>query len=167
MKTRPSILAAGVGLSLAVLLASCGNDTSGDNASGSTSQSGTPDPSQEQIKTAESDLGTILVDGEGKTLYIFTQDSPGKSTCEAECLATWPALPGDAQAGDGVDASLLDSIKRSDGSTQATYDDWPLYYFAQDAAAGDLNGQGVSNVWYVLGPDGTVIEGAADTGTGY
>ena len=52
-------------------------------------------------------------------------------------------------------------------ATQATYDDWLLYYFAQDAEAGDLNGQGVSNVWYVVGPDGTVIKGAEDTGSGY
>lgn len=159
MTSRPRIWPAGLGLAIAVLLASCGND-SGYNASDTTSKSDTDGASQEQIVSAETSLGTILVDEEGKTLYIYTPDSPGKSTCEGGCLAAWPAVPGDAIAGEGVDESLLGTIERSDGSTQTTYADWPLYYFAQDQSAGDVNGQGVSNVWYVLSPEGKIIKDA-------
>lgn len=166
MKSRTVIWPAGLGLAVAVLLSSCGND-SGNNAADTTSKSDTDDASQEQIMSAQSELGTILVDEEGKTLYIYTPDSPGKSTCEGGCLAAWPAVPGDAIAGEGVDESLLGTIERSDGSTQTTYADWPLYYFAQDKSAGDVNGQGASNVWYVLSPEGAAIKGAADTGSGY
>lgn len=164
MKSRPSLWSAGFGLLIAVLVASCA-DTGGDNASDSTSKSGTDDASQEQIESAQTELGTILVDAGGNTLYMFTQDSPGESTCEGGCLATWPALPGDVKAGEGVDESLLGTIERSDGSTQATYADWPLYYYLQDQAEGDMNGQGVGDVWYVLSPEGTVIKKAVPAGS--
>ena len=79
--------------------------------------------------TAESDLGTILVDGEGMTLYLFTKDTQGdgKSTCEGPCLEAWPPLVGEPTAGTGADAAKLGSIVRTDGTTQATYNGWPLY----------------------------------------
>lgn len=156
MKSRTSIWAAVVGLLIAGPLASCGDDSA---------KSGTDEGSQEQVMSAQTDLGTILVDEEGKTLYVFTQDSPGTSTCEGGCLDTWPAVSGEATAGEGADESLLGSIERSDGSTQATYADWPLYYYAQDQSAGDVNGQGVGDVWYVVGPDGTVIKKVPETGS--
>lgn len=120
-----------------------------------------------ELTTAESDVGTILVDGAGITLYLFTQDSPGTSVCTEECLANWPALEGEPTAGDGVEEDLLGSIERDDGTVQATYADWPLYYFVQDSEPGDLNGQGVEDVWYVLAPDGQMITEEADSGPGY
>ncbi|MEO6125052.1 MAG: hypothetical protein ABIR32_15205 [Ilumatobacteraceae bacterium] len=110
------------------------------------------------VETADTDLGTILVDGEGRTLYMFAPDSQGPSTCEDKCLATWPSLTGPATAGDGVDAALLGTVPRSDDrSEQVTYDGWPLYHFAKDAAPGDINGQGVGDVWYVVDPSGAPI----------
>lgn len=109
------------------------------------------------IMVADSDLGQILVDGEGMTVYLFTNDSPGVSTCEGDCLAAWPPVPGPATAGEGVDASLLGTTTATDGTTQVTYDGWPLYYWAQDAAPGDVTGQGVNDVWFVIAPDGTMV----------
>jgi predicted lipoprotein with Yx(FWY)xxD motif len=116
-----------------------------------------------QVMTAESDLGTILVDGEGMTLYLFTNDTQGSgtSTCEGDCLTAWPPVEGEPEAGEGADDSLLGSIERSDGTVQATYNDWPLYYFAQDAAPGDVNGQALNDVWWVISPDGEAIMDAA------
>ena len=114
-----------------------------------------------EVTTAESDLGTILVDSEGMTLYLFTQDSPGTSVCTGECLANWPALEGEPTAGAGVKEDLLGSIEREDGTVQATYADWPLYYFVQDSESGDVTGQGVEDVWYVLAPDGQMITDGA------
>src|SRR5687768_11180256 len=108
------------------------------------------------------DFGSILVDGEGMSLYLFTNDTQnaGASTCADDCLAAWPALlsDGDPVAGEGVDAALLGTITRDDGTTQVTYNGWPLYYFHEDAAAGDTNGQGVGGVWFLVSPAGEAIE---------
>jgi predicted lipoprotein with Yx(FWY)xxD motif len=110
------------------------------------------------VATAESELGTILVDGAGHTLYMFMPDAQGPSTCTGDCLGAWPALLGPATAGDGADESLIGTAARpDDGTEQVTYDGWPLYYFAQDAAAGDVNGQGLNDVWYVVDPGGAAV----------
>ena len=115
------------------------------------------------VELAESDLGTILVDADGMTLYGFTVDTEGVSACYDDCAAAWPALiaDGDVTVGEGLDQSLLTTVERTDGSMQVKYGDWPLYYFANDAAAGDTNGQGLNEVWYVVGADGALIETAA------
>jgi predicted lipoprotein with Yx(FWY)xxD motif len=103
------------------------------------------------VAVAESSLGEILVDGDGMTLYMFAPDNAGPSTCTDQCLEAWPALPGPATAGAGVDATLLATAARpDDGSAQATCNGWPLYHFVQDGAPGDVNGQGANDVWYVL-----------------
>jgi predicted lipoprotein with Yx(FWY)xxD motif len=107
-----------------------------------------------EIVVAETALGQILADGDGFSLSIYTpDDAGGVATCTGACAATWPAVAA-ASAGAGVEASLLGTT--SDG-LQATYNGWPLYYFANDAAAGDTNGQGVNEVWYVVDGAGSVI----------
>jgi predicted lipoprotein with Yx(FWY)xxD motif len=131
---------------------------------------GSPEPTAPStagstVSTAESSLGTILVDGDGNTLYMFMPDAQSASTCTGQCLGAWPALLGPATAGDGVDASLLGTAARpDDGTMQVTYNGWPLYYYALDAAAGDVNGQGVNDVWYVVDPSGSAIGAAASSG---
>jgi predicted lipoprotein with Yx(FWY)xxD motif len=119
-----------------------------------------PEAGGESVKTAQTSLGTILVDGdEGKTLYIFMPDNKGPSTCTADCAKLWPALAGPATAGAGADASKLGTAKRPDnGTEQATYNGWPLYYFAGDSAAGQTNGQGVAGKWYVIDATGTPVD---------
>ncbi len=158
------------------LLAGCGGG--GGTGSGSASESATGGAStsesgpgtsgseagQETITTTTTDLGTFLVDADGKTLYLFTKDSPGKSTCEGQCLAAWPPVEGPAQAGNGVDGSLLGTTQRSDGSTQATYKDAPLYYYGADKKPGDTTGQGVGGVWWVVSPQGEAIMSKAPAG---
>lgn len=106
---------------------------------------------------AESALGEIVVDDGGNTLYVFIPDDGGDSTCYDDCAEAWPPLEGAAQASGSLDASLLGTISRTDGAEQVTYNGWPLYYFANDAAPGDTNGQGVNDVWYVIAPSGEVI----------
>lgn len=132
-----------------LLLAACGGDDAADTSDAAGSAAAA-------LTVATADVGDVLVDGEGYSLYIFMPDeqNAGVSTCEDACLANWPALEA-VEAGDGVDASLIGTIERSDGSTQATYNGWPLYYFANDSAAGDTNGQGVNDVWYLIAPDGS------------
>lgn len=109
------------------------------------------------LTVSDNALGTILVDGEGNTLYLFIPDGQGDSTCYDSCEATWPSLTGDFSAGDGVDAALIGSTIRADGTEQITYNDWPLYYFTGDAAPGDANGQGLNDVWFVISPVGEAV----------
>ena len=110
-------------------------------------------------------LGLMLADSEGRTLYAFSSDSDGTSNCLGECAALWPPLlldEGEPISGDGV-AGLLGLIERSDGGRQVTYNGRPLYRYAQDANAGDANGQGMANSWYVVHPDAPSIT-VADQG---
>lgn len=111
------------------------------------------------IALAESSLGQILVDGEGRTLYGFTVDTEGVSACYDDCEQAWPPLvaSGEVTAGAGIDASLITTVDRTDGTKQVKYGDWPLYYFASDSAAGDTNGQGINDVWFVVDAAGALI----------
>jgi predicted lipoprotein with Yx(FWY)xxD motif len=101
-------------------------------------------------------LGSFLVDSKGMTLYLFTKDTPNTSNCYSSCAAIWPPLltSGSPVAGAGVTASLLGTTTRTDGTTQVTYNGWPLYYFASDKAAGDTTGENVQGVWFVITPAG-------------
>lgn len=111
------------------------------------------------VAVADSELGGILTDANGMTIYYFANDSDGVSTCTGDCLANWPAVEvsGTPTAGDGVTAEL-GTITRDDGATQLTINGFPAYFFAADEAAGDTNGQGVNEVWWVFGADGEPIE---------
>lgn len=133
-------------------------DTGSDAGAGDPSESSAPAETP-TIATAETDLGTILVDGQGLTLYLFTSDSQGEpSTCSGGCSASWPKVTGEVSAGDGIDESLIGTVEDPEGGVQATYDGWPLYYYAEDAAPGETKGQGSGGVWWVVAPDGTAIE---------
>lgn len=116
--------------------------------------------SGEMLDVAEnSELGAILVDADGMSLYVFLNDEPGKSNCYDACATTWPPLLVDGQpvAGADIDPALLGTTSRDDGSTQVTYNGWPLYYFVGDAAPGDVAGQNVNEIWFVIAPDGEYV----------
>jgi predicted lipoprotein with Yx(FWY)xxD motif/cytochrome c2 len=109
------------------------------------------------VQTARhEEIGTYLTDAEGRSLYLFTRDSENTSTCTDQCAENWPPLlvEGEPMAGQGVAASLLGTTERDDGSTQVTYNGWPLYYFARDESPGDIAGQGVGDRWYLISPFG-------------
>ncbi|WP_201292889.1 COG4315 family predicted lipoprotein [Halobacterium bonnevillei] len=110
--------------------------------------------------------GDVLVDSEGMSLYLFTQDEEGTSTCYGDCEDAWPPLTveGDPSAGSDVTASL-GTAERDDGSMQVTAEGWPLYYYAADSEPGDTEGQGVGDVWFLLTPDGTQVEGGEGSAT--
>jgi len=101
----------------------------------------------------------VLLDGKGKTLYLFTKDTGTASTCSGKCAAAWPALltKGAPVAGTGVDATKLGSSVQADGTSQVTYNGHLLYYFAGDKAAGDTAGQGVGGVWFVVDATGAAV----------
>ena len=114
------------------------------------------------LALADTPLGKVIVDGDGKVLYLFTPDDAGQPTCYDACAEAWPPLTADAAptAGAGLDASKITLVARTDGSQQVKYGDYPLYYFAGDNAPGDTNGQGLNEKWYVIGADGEEIKGS-------
>jgi predicted lipoprotein with Yx(FWY)xxD motif/uncharacterized cupredoxin-like copper-binding protein len=106
------------------------------------------------VSTAESDeLGTYLTDAEGMTLYLFTNDEPGKSNCSGDCATNWPPFTAEEPLSlpEGVPGELT-LIARDDGSSQVAYNGWPLYYWVNDAAPGDTTGHEVGDVWFVVNP---------------
>ena len=148
------------------------DDTESDDDTEADDDAETDDSDAEDTGTtvtlADSDLGQILTDGESATLYLFVPDDQSDSTCYDDCEQNWPPLLGPAEAGEGVDAALLGTVEREDGTTQVTYNDWPLYYFAGDSAPGDTAGQGVGDVWFVVDANGGAIEDTATSqGRGY
>lgn len=158
----------------ALVLTGCGSsdDSGGAAAAGTSSSAASPTPasstaassssadSSALLTTADSGLGTIVVDGAGRTVYMFTKDTQGSgaSSCSGQCLVAWPPVVADSAAPqvDGVSGDV-GTITRDDGTVQATLDGWPLYYWQGDSAAGDTTGQGVQGVWWVLTPEGAPV----------
>jgi len=113
------------------------------------------------LKAVSSPLGTILVDQDGKTLYLFEADSKDKSNCSGGCLNLWPPIManGKATAGSGVTAGMIGTAT---GSSQVTYAGHPLYWFSGDTKAGDTNGEGLDDFggeWYAISPAGKAVVG--------
>ena len=142
--------------SLAALLVACASTP----AASPEASAPMPDPT---VMTATNDkMGSFLVDAKGNSLYMFTKDTANLSNCYGGCATAWPPLlVTDAPvAAKGLDASLLATTTRTDGTMQVTYAGWPLYYYIKDKAPGDVLGQTVGGVWYLLAADGSLIKTA-------
>lgn len=111
----------------------------------------------ELAAVSDAELGKLVTDELGLTLYRFDQDTaePPKSNCDGDCVETWPpVLVEDVTAGEGIDESLLGEVVRADGSKQLTVGGWPAYHYVKDVNAGDVKGQGVGGKWFALTPEG-------------
>jgi predicted lipoprotein with Yx(FWY)xxD motif len=137
-------------------------------SSASPTTSASPSAAPAQIKVVSTKQGSILSDDKGRVLYMFSPDNQGDSVCYDQCAAAWPpTLTGGAPtAGAGVDASLLGTTARTDGSTQVTYNKYPLYTFAFDPKPGDVNGQADKSIWWVLDAAGKPIQPPAAVAVG-
>jgi len=111
------------------------------------------------VKISDSRYGQILTDQWGRTLYGFIPDKNGSSSCGDDCVATWPPLTSTSPvtSGSGISSTLLAKTVRTEGTVQAVYGDWPLYYYAGDMQPGDVDGQGVNGMWFVIGADAKLI----------
>ncbi|MGO9853417.1 MAG: hypothetical protein ACLPYY_00010 [Acidimicrobiales bacterium] len=147
--------------------ASRGVNTTSTTASGGQEAPAGPSPYYEVKTGTVSGLGTVLVDGQGLTLYMFVPDDQrGKSTCYGSCASGWPPLrlPTGVTvpvAGSQAEPSLLGTTARRDGGLQVTYNGWPLYIWTGDTEPGQATGQGIDSLggyWYVLSPSGQVIK---------
>lgn len=146
-------------LVVGTLVAACG-------ASGTPAKSPTgtaAEPILQVTVAQDPTLGAYLTGENGRTLYVLTTDTPGVSTCSGGCATNWPPFTIDAastvQGASGVTGAFA-TITRDDGTHQVTFGGAPLYYFAGDAAAGDVNGQGSGGVWFVVSPTGAPNTGA-------
>lgn len=154
----------GASAAMAALLAACGSST---HKVTNTPATGSAQPSSSFSTATVSGLGPVLVDGRGKTLYILTTGGHTNVPCtdSSGCTKVWPDLPlaagaTGAHAGNGVQASLLGTMKLSDGHTYPTYNGWLLYEFAGDPGPGHASGQGIHSfggTWYVLNPAGNPV----------
>ena len=168
MIRRPiSLLAAAVVVPLVALaVAGCGSNNNGSPATAKAAGG-----SSATVSVANTGLGKILVDSQGRTLYLFQKDSGTKSACSGACASAWPPLraSGKPTAGGGAKASSLGTAPRSDGKPQVTYNGHPLYGYQGDSKAGDTNGQGINGFgapWYVLSPSGNAITAASSSSGG-
>lgn len=132
--------------------------------SASTSAAGVPapvvKPAVTELRKASTSLGEVVVDGTGMTLYMFDKDTQGStsSACTGGCLAAWPLVVADAPPTLTGVTGTVGSIATADGRKQVTLNGWPLYYYAKDKVAGDVTGQGVNQVWFVLDPTGAPVK---------
>jgi predicted lipoprotein with Yx(FWY)xxD motif len=185
--TRVRASAAVIAVILA--LAACGGDDDDGDASSSatTTTTGTDDVATSSTTGAASSgadeavavavgttgLGDTLVDAQGKTLYLFENDSENESTCNEGCMDAWPPLTvtGEVVVGEGLDAAAFTTFARADGTMQVSVNGHPLYTYGGDQNPGDTNGQEVGDVWYAVGTNGEKLEGAqnasTDAGSGY
>jgi predicted lipoprotein with Yx(FWY)xxD motif len=175
---RNLITAAAVAAGIALAATACSSGSSSSStaatpaASSATAQPNSPTaaPSASSstavtigLQSASGIPGKFLVDGKGRSLYLFEADKSTTSTCTGACAAAWPPVTASAMpmAGGGVSQSLLGTTKRADGTDQVTYNGHPLYYFAADTGAGMTKGQGAKAFgagWYVLNAKGSKID---------
>jgi predicted lipoprotein with Yx(FWY)xxD motif len=172
MRTRLAFAAFPAGLAALVALAGCGSGSSANTATASPSTSATTGAGMTTIAmTKNPQLGPILTDSKGNTVYVFAKDSKGMSNCNGACASVWPPVTttGKATAGNGVVASKLGTTKRSDGSTQITYGGRPLYTYTADTSPGDVTGNGVNTyggLWYAVQPNGSNAPAGSSSASG-
>ena len=171
---RGMLVSTVIGAAITVLAAGCGGNGNGNsNGSGSSDASpGTTGPATSgaagtTVAVKSSKLGKLLVDDQGRTLYLFEKDKGPSSTCSGACAAAWPpeTTNGAPKAGSGATAAELTTSARDDGSMQLVYHGHPLYRYAGDTKAGDTNGEGLDQFgaeWFVLSPAGNKIEAEHD-----
>lgn len=157
-----------LGATATLLLASaCGSNTATQGAGAGAVKVGAPGG---VLGVATTSLGPVLVDSQGLTVYLLTADTPGHSSCNAQCLQFWPLVPAPAAGGPtvkGVSAPVT-VTKATDGSSMLAAGGWPLYTFAKDKAPGDVNGQGKKSfggTWYAVSPSGMAVTTPAPSPT--
>jgi len=152
----------------ALSLAGC---APGGDAGGTPDATATEKPSgSADLTTASTPLGTVVVDSAGMTVYVFDKDTAnsGSSACTGACLATWPPVTTSSSTPTATGVTgTLGTIRTPAGTRQITLQGLPLYTYAGDKATGDVTGQGVNNIWWVVSPNGMKATIAASPGAGY
>ena len=171
-RTRSITFLAGATALVVASLAAAGCGSSGGSNANSPAPPKNANGQSATVGVASENVGKILVDSQGRTLYLFERDSGTKSACTGACAVEWPPLraTGKPTVGGGANASIVATSDRSDGKPQVTYNGHPLYLFSADQKAGDTNGQGVNafgGLWYVLSSSGDEITTPAGSNGGF
>jgi predicted lipoprotein with Yx(FWY)xxD motif len=171
-RTRSISFLAGATALVVVALAVAGCGGSGGGNAKSPAPPKNANGQSVTVGVADENVGKILVDSQGRTLYLFERDSGTKSTCSGACAIEWPPLRATRKptVGNGANASIVATSARSDGEQQVTYNGHPLYLFSADQKAGDTNGQGVNafgGLWYVLSSSGNEITTSTGSSGGF
>ncbi|MBW3667124.1 MAG: hypothetical protein KY394_05985 [Actinobacteria bacterium] len=149
---------------LGLLLAACGGDGAADTTTTPGDETTTTGAAaMTGVRVGDTEAGSVLVGPDGLTLYVFTSDTDGESTCNDACADLWPPVPGDTDIGSELDASIFGTTTRDDGSEQLTVNDMPLYWYEPDEGPGDAKGQGFNGVWFTVDPEGDIVEASADS----
>jgi predicted lipoprotein with Yx(FWY)xxD motif len=144
-----------------VAMVAAGCSSGGGGAHASSSPGAASGAASVVVKAFRSKLGMILTDTKGRAVYLFEKDTGPRSSCYGACATAWPPLVGHPVAGSGVQAALLGTVRRANGSSQVTYAGHPLYYFASDQQPGDISGEGsqaFGGGWDLVSPAGTKVE---------
>jgi predicted lipoprotein with Yx(FWY)xxD motif len=162
-RTRRTLNLVAIAVAGLALLAACGNDdpepTAAPAAADDDKTPTTIAAEDNAVSIGETDLGQVLVDADGRTLYAFLADAPGTSNCNGPCATNWPPLLVDPNFAVGLSDAGFGTTARQDGTTQLTIDQRPLYRFAGDQQPGDTNGQGSNGKWFVVDSSGRLIDG--------
>ena len=161
------LLALPAAAAAAAALAACSSSGTPSGASSSGTSGGHIAAAADSLKTAKIGGATVLTSVKGFTLYSFAPDTPTTSKCNGTCAQNWPPVKGAASAS-GVKGTF-GTIKRSDGSVQATFDGHPLYTFVGDAAPGQNHGNGLNaagGLWHEITTSGSVTAGGSTPGSG-
>lgn len=171
--TSPRTLGLGIAMGAVVLLAAaCGGSPSASGGPSSTPPATTSSAAASGssgaagaglvLKTMKGSAGIWLTDSSGRTLYLYTKDKGTTSTCYNTCANLWPPLETTGSVtvtGQFTSQKDVGTTTRTDGSKQVTYGGHPLYYYKSDTAPGQIAGQGVGGVWFLIGPVGNVMNG--------
>jgi predicted lipoprotein with Yx(FWY)xxD motif len=163
---KRSLIAASGLAGVSLLAAACGSTSTGYSASNTPTSTGAPAPAAAPttattLDVGNSTLGPILVDNQGRSLYLFEADTGPTSSCtSASCIAEWPPLlaTGSPQVGGGLAGNQLGTTTRANGQKQITFSGHPLYYFAGDSQPGTTSGEGLNDnggLWYAVHTNGT------------
>jgi predicted lipoprotein with Yx(FWY)xxD motif len=176
MRTRSIFIGALLAVVGAIVIAGCGGGGSSSSSSSSSETGGNENAGATTSSEGGGSgtiaggevagVGTVLVDSEGMTVYLFTPDEGTTSTCYGGCESAWPPVvaEGKPTAGEGATSSALGTTKRKDGTMQVTYNGHPLYTFSGDTAPGEAVGQENDGTWFVLGRSGEAVKGGAPSG---
>jgi len=172
-RSRPIafLVSAAVLLPAALSVVACGGGSGAASTSSTAAKTASGRPAT--LGVSDSDLGKILVDSQGRTLYLFQKDAGTKSACTGACATAWPPLraTGKPTVGTGANAALVATTPRSDGRPQVIYNEHPVYRYQGDKNPGDTNGQGLTafgGSWFALSPGGDqVTSRPTNSGGGY
>lgn len=163
MRSTRSLAGVGAAVLVAALTACGSSGSSGGETPAGSSGAATPGAGAATLSLVKTSLGSVVAGPDGRTVYMYDKDTKGsgKSSCTGPCLTAWPPVTATGTPKTSGISGTVGTITTADGKKQVTLGGWPLYYYAGDGAAGDVNGQGSQGIWWVLTAKGAKVTASA------